>query len=289
VDVSNLKNFFYPETLEEARKILTDESVKAGIIAGGTSVSLIRDSSLETLVDITRMNMGTISEENGTVFIGATATIHDLQVSKSIKSIGDGMVSYAASLIASRPLRNVITLGGNITQIKNWSDMPVVLMTLDASVRVSGEAEEIVSSWEFFKEHPQKLLKKGEVVTEIIFPKPPKNSACNYIKFSKTTGDYAIATVGTYLEFKEGKCTEARIVSGAVYNLPQLCRESEFVLEGQEITPELIDKAAKTAREEVKTVSNLWGTAEYKKDVVENLVRRSLLTTLEKAEKKGIV
>jgi aerobic carbon-monoxide dehydrogenase medium subunit len=287
--VSKLKQFFYPETLEEARKILVDESVKTGIIAGGTSVSLARDSSLEALVDITRMKINSITEENGTFFVGAASTIHDLQVSKPVKSIGDGMVSYAASLIASRPLRNVITLGGNIAQLKNWSDMPVVLMTLDASVRVTGEDEEIVSAWEFFKDHPQKLLKPGEIVTEIIFPKPPKNAVCDYIKFAKTYGDYAIATVGTYLEFKEGKCVEARIVVGAVHNLPQLLREVEEILEGHEITPTLIDKAAKAAREEVKTVSNLWGTAEYKKDVVENLVRTSLTNTFEKAGKKRII
>jgi CO/xanthine dehydrogenase FAD-binding subunit len=286
--VSKLKQFYYPETLEEARKILIDESVKTGIIAGGTSVSLTRDSSLDALVDITRMKMHTISEENGTVFVGATATIHDLQVSKAVKSIGDGMVSHAASLIASRPLRNVITIGGNITQLKNWSDIPVVLMALDASIRITGEDEEIVSAWEFFKEHPQKLLKPGEVVTEIIFPKPPKNAACDYIKFAKTLGDYAIATIGTYLEFKERKCTEARIAVGAVYNLPQLCREAEDILEGQEVTPDLIDKAAEAASREAQTVSNLWGTAEYKKDVVKNLVRRSLTNTFEKARKNRL-
>jgi carbon-monoxide dehydrogenase medium subunit len=284
--VSKLKQFYYPETLEEASKILKDNSIRTSIIAGGSSVSIARDSKVEALVDITRLGLNYVKKDSSSVKVGATSVIRDLYTSDIAKNVGGGVLSKAASLIASRPLRNTITVGGNITQVKVWSDLPVVLLALDASIKIIGNQERVLTAEEFFREHPLKTLQQGEIVTEIIFPDIPATAKCEFIKFAKTFGDYAIATVCCKLDFSGSVCKSARIAVGSVSSIPHRCKEGENILENQEVTPKLIDACAEVCREKITTISNLWGTADYKSEVVENLVKRTLLNCLNKSEIK---
>lgn len=284
--MSQLKSFFYPETLDEVIEILQDETIKTAVIAGGTSLTLSLDSKIEALIDITRMGYNFIKEEGGYVVVGATTPITDIQFSPDVGKLADGMVSKAASLIGSKALRNMITLGGNIVQLQTWSDMPTVLLALDASIKIRGDEERIVPAADFFKEHPKKILEPFEVVTQVIFPKTPANSGGEFIKFSRTTGDYSIATVGCYLEFEEGLCSLARVAIGSVEPLPRRCRELENMLENQEVTSELIEEVAQNTYEHISPVSNIWGSAEYKQQLVEKLIKRALNSCLEKAKAK---
>ncbi len=287
MDVSKLKDFFYPNSLDEVLEILRDESIKSRIVAGGTSLALGLDPSVEALIDISRVGLNYIKEEGGYVKIGATTTIQEIFKSPIVEGLANGMVKKAASLVGNRPIRNAVTLGGNIVQLKVWSDMPVVLLALDASIKVRGFEERVIPAADFFKAHPRKWLEPDEVVTEIVFPKTPDYSGGEYIKFSKTVGAYSIVSVACYMEFEEDECYLARIAVGAAEPLPKRCTEAEGVLENQKIDEELIEKASKLARECVKPTSNIWGSAEYKQDLVETLVKRAITKSLERAKKEG--
>lgn len=282
--MKNLKNFYFPDSVEAALELMREDSFKSMFIAGGTGVSLSKDASIDALVDITRMGLDYIQEKGGYLHVGATTKIEDLCKSDKAKKIGNGMLCNAASNVWSHGLRNMVTLGGNIVGLRVWSDMPVVLLALDASIKVKGYDEKTIPAEDFFREHPRKALAEDELVTEIIFPKTPADSGAEFIKFARTTGDYSTLNVGCYLEFEDNKCSLARIALSAAVPLPVRCREAEAILENQEITPKLIIEAAKKARESVSPVSNLWGSAEYKSELVEKLVRRALHTCLERAK-----
>lgn len=284
--MKNLKQFHYPETLEEALEFLRDESVKTGIIAGGTSMSLSRSNPSEALVDVTRMGLDYIKEDAGYLTIGATTTIQDLVKSESVQKLADGILAKACSVVASRPLRNMITVGGNIVKLRIWSDLPTLLLALDAQVKIKGYDERVIPADDFFKEHPKKHVAKDEIVTEISLPLTPENSGAEFIKLSKTIGDYAIINVACYLEFEGKEVSLARVVVGSVSPLPGRCREAEKLLEGKEPTDELIGQAAKKARVETRTINNLWGSAEYRSIMVEKLVARALKACRDKAAAK---
>ena len=279
----NLTKFYYPETVEEALDLLRDKSENRSIVAGGSSVSLSRNDRVKALVDVTRMGLDYIKDGKGFVVIGATTRIQDIYKSPMIKEMANGMMSQAALDVASRPLRNSITLGGNIAGLRVWSDMPTILLALDATVKVRGSEERMIPAVDFFKTHPSKVIGDDSVVVEVMFPKTMDNSGGHYVKFSKTKGDYAIISVGCYLEFEDDTCSLARIAVGSVANLPTRIPEAEHVLEGNPVDDALIEKAAGVSRDSIKPVSNIWGSAEYKSELVFALVRRALGECVKKA------
>lgn len=285
--MKNVKKFYYPETLEEALSLLRDESEKKMIIAGGSSVSLLNDPKVEALVDITRMGLDFIKEEMGYLVIGATTNIQEIYQSEEAGKLADGMLKNAALNVASRPLRNAITMGGNIVHLKAWSDMPTILLTLDASVKLQGEKEEIIPAIDFFREHPSKMVGHKSIVTQVLFPKTMEKSGGEYIKFSKTKGDYAIVTVGCYLEFEEGECSLARIAVGSASKLPGRCKEAEKQLEGKRVNESMLEKAAAICKDKVVTIGNIWGSAQYKSELIEALMRRALRSAYHKAMAKN--
>ena len=285
--MKNLKSFYYPETIDKVLEILRDDRVKTAIIAGGTSVSISNDTSVEALVDISRVGLSYIKEESEYVIIGATTTVRELMDSEIIKSMADGILAKASSVIATHPLRNVITIGGNIVQLRVWSDLPTVLLALDAQVKVKGYEERVIPAEDFFEKHPQKQLEPDEIVTEVVFPKAGEKSGAEFIKLARTKGDYAIISLGCYLEYEGDKCTLARIAVGSAVAPPGRAKDAEAMLEGNEVTEELINSTAQKAMEEIEPVSNIWGSAKYKKKLINNLTRKALLACHEKAWEKA--
>lgn len=285
--MKNLKAFYYPGTMEEAIKLLKDGSEKRMIVAGGSSVSLLKDSQVQALVDITRLGLGYIREEKDHVAVGATATIQEIYQSPVTAGLAGGILRDAALNVASRPLRNTITMGGNISHLKAWSDMPSVLLALDAHVCFVGDTEKTMPARQFFQDHPSKVLGSHSIVKEVLFPRPPAGSGADYIKFSKTKGDYAVINVACRLEMKDGACSLARVAVGAASRLPVRVEAVEKELEGRAVDEVLIQKAAARCRESVSTVSNIWGDADYKAEVMESLIRRSLSACLKKALKSN--
>ncbi|MCD4784419.1 MAG: FAD binding domain-containing protein [Candidatus Eremiobacteraeota bacterium] len=281
--MKNLKTFYYPETIDEVLDILRDETVKTAMVAGGTNISLSNDTTVEALVDITRAGLSYIKEEGGYIVIGATTTVRELMDSEIIKGMADGVLAHASTLIATHPLRNAITIGGNIVQLRIWSDLPTVLLALDAQVKVKGYEDRVIPAKDFFAKHPQKQLDPDEIVTEIVFPKAAEKSGAEFIKISRTKGDYAIISLGCYLEYENEKCTLARIAIGSALNYPKRARGAEAILEGNEITEDLVNSAAQKAMEEIKPISNMWGSAKYKKQLIKNLTRKAILSCNKKA------
>ena len=283
--MKNLKTFYYPESLEEALKILRNESAKSIIIAGGTGLVQSKDSSIDHLVDITRMGLSYIKEEVGYLVVGATTPVQDLIKSEKAQKLAGGILTKVASAIASRPLRNVITVGGNIVGVRVWSDLPVVLLVLDAQIKIIGDMERNLPAEDFLKEHPTKILESDEIVTEIYFPFTPENSGAEYCKIGMSSEGFASMSIAAYLEMEDGKCSLARIAVGSIPPSPTRCKEAEKLLEGKVITDVAIEKAAERARQETSMVTNIWGSARYRSEVLERMLKKVLQSCLKQAKK----
>ena len=285
--MKNLKTFYYPESIEEALKILRNESVKTKIIAGGSSLAHSKDSNIEALLDITRIkDLKFIKEDVGYLVMGATTTVQDIVSSDLAKKLGNGILVEAARKIASRPLRNVITVGGNIVGVRVWSDLPTILLALDAQVKVLGDMERNIPAEDFFKDHPTRTLETDEIVTEVYFPMTPENSGSVFYKIGVASEGFAAMTLAVYLEIENGKCVLARIAVGSIPPSPRRCKEAEKMLEDQKIDDLLIQKAAEKARQETNTVTNIWASDRYRSEVLERMVKKALHFCLNKACEK---
>ena len=91
--------------------------------------------------------------------------------------------------------------------------------------------------------------------------------------------DIAVAGAASLLTLEPGTrtCIQARVALAAVAPTPVRATNAEAVLEGQEVTDDLIQQAAERAAETCSPITDVRGTAEYRKELVKVLTRRTLL------------
>jgi carbon-monoxide dehydrogenase medium subunit len=95
--------------------------------------------------------------------------------------------------------------------------------------------------------------------------------------------DIAVVGVASQLTIADGKCVKARIALAAVAPVPVRASAAEARLEGEAVTPALIEEAANLAVEAASPISDQRGSAEFRRHLVRVLTRRTLTTALERA------
>jgi carbon-monoxide dehydrogenase medium subunit len=121
------------------------------------------------------------------------------------------------------------------------------------------------------------------VLKSIKIPPLPAGSRTRYVKFlPRTEDDYATVAVAARLQLGAGnRCEDVRIGLGAAAPIPMRAKRAENALRGQTLTPALIDEAAALAREEVDPLSDVRGSANYKREMARVWVGRALKALLE--------
>ena len=127
------------------------------------------------------------------------------------------------------------------------------------------------------------MLGVGELLVSL--EAPPPDGPSLYLKLSPRE-HMDIAVVGVGLSIRWGGsstaaptkiCESARVVLGAVAPVPLRVRKAEEALEGNAVTLERIERAAKLAAEAAKPIDDVRGSAWYRRRMVETLTRRGLL------------
>ena len=151
-----------------------------------------------------------------------------------------------------------------------------------ARARTFGRAgERIVALEEFFTGPGRTVLKADELVTEIIVPPPLPRTGKVYLKHGRRKAmELATVGVGVSLTLQKDICQEVRIVLGAVAPTPIRARRVEELLRGKNLNDSLIAKAAAAAMSESRPISNVRGSAEYRREMVAVLTRRALSQAL---------
>ena len=283
--LKKLTQFYHPTTIEEACKLLAKP--KTAVIAGGTAEALRKDDSLEALVDITHIKELSHHEQDASAIkIGATTTVQEIYKSQKLKGISGNFLKQVAGTVAATALRNTITAGGNLAAQLWWSDLPVAYLVLDAEVVCRlGKPKRTVSVVQIINDTPAKFLKKGEIISEIQVPCFGNNTGLDFRKQIKTHHDYPTITVATRITLKNGMISEARIACNAVTPFPYRCQEAEKLLVGKKPTTENIEKAAEKAANSFKYREDFRASKEYRQEVFQVMVRRSLEASVEAAKK----
>ena len=154
------------------------------------------------------------------------------------------------------------------------------LMVHDARVVIVGpRGRREVALEEFFTGPGQNVLAPDEVLLETVVPTPPPNSSSHYLRFiPRNEMDIAVAGVASLVTLETGtrKCTRARISLASVAPTPVRARTAEAVLEGKEVTASLIEEAGEQAMESASPITDMRGSVEYRKELVNVLTRRTL-------------
>ena len=276
--------YFSPGSLSEAISLAAHSGPEAALLAGGTDlvVQMKRNDRFPSCV----INLKRISEflriddrqERGTL-IGPLVTHHTLAESPVIREKFD-FLSEAALSIGTFQIRERGTIGGNICNGSPAADTIPPLICLGAKLRLRSSSEERVIAIEDFFEGPQKTrLKSDEILTGIEIPILPPRTRGIYLKLGRRKAlEIAVVGVAVLLTLDERQmtCTGARIALASVAPIPLPCPRAGAVLVGQKMENKVIEQAARVAQEESVPISDLRGTAEYRRQMVYVLTKRAL-------------
>jgi carbon-monoxide dehydrogenase medium subunit len=272
-----------PESLEEAFELLDEYGDEARLIAGGTALLILMRQRLvqpSALVSLSRVpGLSGVKIDDGSVRIGALTTHREAEISSLVR---ERLSALADTLrhVATIRIRNVGTLGGNLAHADPNQDPPATLIALGASAELaSARGERLVPLEEFFTDYYETALRPGEILKSIVVPMPSSRTHAVFEKFlPRTADDYATVAVAVAvtLDASGERCEDVRIVLGSAGPTPVRAGEAEAVLRGQALSDQAIRAAAEQVKSEVEPVSDIRGSAEYKREMAEVWVRRAL-------------
>jgi carbon-monoxide dehydrogenase medium subunit len=309
-----MKKFDYlkPKTLGEALSLLNQHGKKAALIAGGTDVIvMIKQKTMSPGVLISLRGVPGLDQiqYDGTLRIGAMVTHRALEKSDLIRKAFSALAD-AVDALGSIQIRNVATIAGNICTAAPSADTATPLLVLGAQVKIKSLKEEkTVPIDEFFMGPGETILKKGEIVTELVIPKPLPNTGSAYWKHQRRLAlDLPILGVSALLtldkstvscsdmlcttspissilhtmEQDELTCKDVKIALGVAAPVPIRATKAENLLRGKKISDELLEEVAETAAKEAQPRDTIRGEAWYRRDMIRVLVKRMAMKSIER-------
>ena len=255
-----------PTTLAEAVSLLAEDG--RTVIAGGTDL-LVNPRYLvgiREVVDIRKLGLDYIREENGWLHIGAGTTMRTVARHQKIQKLAQGILARSAAVCGSPNIRNMATLVGNVASALPSADTPPALLALDAqAVLVGMQGERIVPLDSFFV-GPAKSVRERELIRELRIPLDNFDSLQGgFYKIGRTSEDISMVNAAATLIIKNNTIIAAHLVLGAVAPIPLRVKIAEEALIGQAPTEEAFQQAAKLAYNEVRPISDQRASAEYRR------------------------
>jgi len=275
-------NYYKPQNLDEAVKLMDEYKDSVKPLLGGTDLHLmIREGMIQVdnVIDLKGVtNLDKFFIKDGYLYIGASVTFTRLIESDVIKEKFP-VLWETSKKIASMGIRNRATLIGNICSSVPSADSAPALMNRDATVHIkSVEGEREVNINEFFTGPRKNVLKENEIVTHIKIPVIEKRFAGAYVKMGRYKGE-DLAQVGLGILVTEDY--EYSISYCAVSPTPVRIKKAEEILKGKEnITDELMNELKPVILESISPISDIRASKEYREKMSVVLLERGLRATL---------
>ncbi|MCB0167023.1 MAG: FAD binding domain-containing protein [Anaerolineae bacterium] len=274
-----VKEYFLPESLDEAVTLLGECGPDLLVMAGGT-IAMMRMNEGHLLPDqvmgLRRAGLDAITT-NGKLSIGATTTLSTLANNETVP-----MLSQAARSAASWSLRNMATVGGNLFARNPYGDVATALLALNADLRViNRNGQRVLPLADFFAANRQ--LEPGELLAEILVSPPTGQTA--YYKFGRRAYNTpAVITIAAHITRDGDSVTTASIALNGVAATPVRANLAESMLVGQPLNTETIAAAAQTAAETVNPPSDAVASGWYRQRMVSVILGRVLTQIMEQEQ-----
>ena len=276
--------YIKPKSLDDAIEVLNAYD-NAFLLAGGTDLLVgMKYNSIkpECIIDIKGLPLNTFDVKGG-LWFGALTTVRDIEESDELKKTMP-FLNQTATALGSIQVRNRATLGGNLCNASPCSNFGAMFLAMDAMLKIiSKDVERQVALQDFFCGPNQTILKKGEVLTQIIIPEDAGNAEGIFLKHSAgKSNDLGLVNIAITLHREPGNnlCKKIAIAMGAVAPTPMRAKKAEAILTNQPLTSDLIAKAAKQASKEAAPISDFRATADYRRNLVSTMVAKGIHTLL---------
>ena len=282
-----------PSNLSEAIELLKTKGEGAKILAGGQSLIpllKLRLASPTFVIDINRIpGLDYIREDAGFLKIGALVRMADVEASGLLRRRYP-IIHDASKVIADPLVRNLGTVGGNLSHGDPANDLPAVMLALGSKLVATGPSgDRIVAAESFFLDSFTTALNHDEILTEVRVPSLAPRSGGAYLKHEMKVGDFATVGVAVQLSLNDaGGCHSIGIGLTAVGPTAIRAREAEQAMMGKKPgDAAAVKNATRLAAEASDPASDIHGTIEYKRRVLARLLAQALQTANERARSGG--
>lgn len=247
-------------------------------VGGGTDLYVQQPEAMEHaaanhLFDTTALKG--IRQTGDRIEIGANVTVTDLMESALMQEIFPHLYS-ALKLVSSTPIRNMATVAGNLINASPIGDITSWLLALNASIVLQGATTREIPLKDFFLGYKKLDKKMDEMVTMIHFRRPAGHYYFNFEKVSKRTYlDIASVNSAMLIRLENDIIVEAHLSAGGVGPIPLYLKKTAAFMAGKDINDftQWVAEAASLILSEISPISDIRGTADYKKLLMRQLFK----------------
>ena len=226
---------------------------------------------------------------DGLIHIGAVATYGDCTrspiIQKNVKVLVESFLT-----IGSPQIRNLATIAGNLGTASPAGDSIPALFVLNGVVTLqslSGKRDMSVD--EFIAGYRKTKLEPNELITEVRLRRVRKGEVTFFRKLGlRHANAISLANIAFWGHVVKGpRFADARLAFGAVAPTVIRAERAEKILVGGRFTSETIGEVARCCAQETRPISDIRGSADYRKKAVEGLTRMSFLEVLDGLTEAG--
>ena len=270
-------DYLAPSAVEDAVALRASLPSAAFLLGGTDLLPQMRSGrrSPETLIDLKRIaELHEIRENaDGGLSIGAAVPLADVEAHPLVLARYP-LLAECAKTVGAWPLRQRATLAGNVCNASPAADTAVALLALDAVVNVASTTGRLAMAIsELFLGPGQTALMPGDLVTDVVLPGSAAGFRGSYQRLSRRKG-MDLATVGVLVGKRGGDTASWRVALAAVAPTPLRVRAAEELLAAKGAAA--AREAASLAVEACRPITDLRGSAEYRREMVGVLVRRGV-------------
>jgi xanthine dehydrogenase small subunit len=252
------------------------------LIGGGTDLYVQKHAQLiDKNVDLisNTPNLNFIEIDNGICKVGAGTTATDLMESDIFCSAFPRLKKHI-KLVASSPIRNMATIGGNFVNASPIGDFTAFFLALNAKIKLTNKGQNrTIYLKDLYKGYKDLDKSPDEIVSTISFKLPTQDNHFNFEKVSKRIHlDIASVNTAIQLTVSENKITQVHLSAGGVGPIPMyLSKTCDFLL-GKTLLPEIVQSANEILQSEVTPISDVRGSADYKRLLLRQLFYAHFIT-----------
>jgi carbon-monoxide dehydrogenase medium subunit len=276
-------DYIKAESTSQVFDLLKASGDDVKLFMGGTDLFIqMRDHSSgpTILLDIKGLpGMQEISSSKDSFSVGAAVSLNQLITHPDLRK-NYPILCQAADTVGNYQLRNRATLGGNLCNASPSADLAPAALVYDAQIVLeSPQGERTLDLDQFWLGPGSTALESDELLTAIKLPPPPQNAQGCYLKLGRSKmGDLAVVGVAVlgYQDPDSIAGIRFRIGINSTAPTPYRIPEVEQKLANEELTTELLQKAADAAMDISAPIEDVRATAAYQKKMVRNLTYQGL-------------
>ena len=279
--MSYMPTAYSPATLLEAYAVLAERGSNVKVIAGGTDLMVLMNAHLldaADFLDIWQVDeLRGITDEGDQLRIGALATYTQLINSPLVSEHAPSLVA-ASRTIGAIQIQNRGTIGGNIVNASPAGDSLPVLAAFDAGIEIgSARGVRSVAFNQFYTGYRRTVLEPDELVIAVRLAKLKEGERDFFWKVGTRRAQAISKTVmAARAKTTDGIIESISIGVGSVAPTVIRALQTESLLSGTTLTPELIEQARHTIAEEVSPITDLRSTEHYRRTVTGNVLAKFL-------------